>query len=49
MSRCPVNPNSKDYESNSDEAWDDDFQKIGVSQCPLSPNSKDYESSSDEG
>jgi hypothetical protein len=46
--RCPLSPNSKDYESSSDEEHDDEFQKNGVSRCPLSPNSKDYESSSDE-
>ena len=37
-----------DYESNSDEEHDEDFQINKESQFPLSPNPMDYESSNDE-
>ena len=37
-----------DYETNSDEEHDEEFQKNGVSWYPLSPNPMDYDTSSDE-
>ncbi len=47
-SNLPLSPNPMDYERNSDERHDEEFQINKESRCPLSPNPMDYESSIDE-
>ena len=44
----PLSPNPKDYESSTDESWDEEFQINKESRFPLSRNPMDYESSNDE-